>query len=356
MRLRFFHILALASCTAAAAAVACGGISDPTKEPGSSSEKTATITGKLTGTTAIPAGAHVALFWSVRDPATGTNGVLLGADAPVVGTSFTMTLNAPPDSVLRDVDKEGSSSTDPYTGSDQGGVAPGTGGSAGTPEPAPAPAPAPTAKLRPMDNVSGTVVTESLMAALGGFVIYVDANGNGQLDIDANSAKSSPDTILGGSSELMIAYLKGGGTLAYEKLRDKSGVLPTPGFNLVWENKERFLPMSALELKLDPNIKWPSGMCGYSVVDAPRSGGAAPAEVKCSADGRSYTYEYPPCVPPPPEPAGLCSSGVQSTCAGAPASPANELPPGPVPSWWPCPVDAEDAGTPNTKPPVDGGI
>jgi hypothetical protein len=249
-------------------------------------------------------------------------------------------------------------------------------------------------RLAPRDLVGGSI-TEPLSAAVAGFVVYADTNGNGKLDLEGQYA-SSPDEILGGNAELMLVYMKGGGSLDYEKLRDKSGILPATGFNLMW-SEGRWLPLNDVELTLTPTAKLPSGVCyssyGYATggstgsggtpnVDppAPSSGSASSGSLPpsggssgssssggssgvgpnssypsagaeglvCSPDGRGFQYNPPVyCPPSPPPPVGLCAGDVYETsaCAG-PAGWGESLASGAtVPAGWPCPVaDALDGG------------
>ncbi len=371
----------LVACTAGAAALlACGGISDPSRN-GASTEQTATVTGTLTGS-AVPSGARVALLWRTSGPSR----VLVGADVPVVGNTFTMTIGTPPESAFAAIfddgdrasfdddvalpgpgsstsgsggtDTPGSTSSSSSSGSSGASTSSSSGGStSGSPSPLPA-----NVGLRPMDNVTGTVVTDAMSAALGGFVIYVDANGNGQLDVEPNSSLTTTDTIVGGNRELLLAHLRGGGTLAYEKLRDKAGVLPAAGLNLMWSENERWLPLTAIELGLSTARVLPSAVCSGTTDTQPSSyTEPSPSELVCAPDGRSYWYESGPCTMPPPAPPGLCSSDAPDIaygCGGA-SGPVDRLPPGEAPAWWPCPVGgtaAEDAGAPNVTPPgIDAG-
>jgi hypothetical protein len=404
MRLsRSFAYLALAGLgtIAAGGAIACGGISNPDKVSGS--ETTQTITGKLTGA-AAPAGARVALVWRTSAPSRA----IVGADVPIVGSGFTMTLSSPPAEAY--VSAEGATVGTSVT---EGSSGSSTSGSPGTAEPLPAPAGTSSggsssggssgsgmsrvpgmqlpsaARLRPLDSTAtGTVVSDPLMGAFAGFVIYEDTNGNGQLDFQPNGSLSTSDKILGGNRELLLVALKGGGQLAYEKLRDRSGVLPERGFNLMWTERERWLPLSAIELGLGENDKvLPATVCGGSSIsssdgiigssgssgtsnDTPSSSGGssgsggtesppsssssssgAPnvngSDVICAPDGRSYEYAAVPCNAPAPEPPGLCSSGAPDIACASPAG-GVKLPDGPIPSWWPCTVTggqgAIDAG------------
>jgi len=63
-------------------------------------------------------------------------------------------------------------------------------------------------KLTPRDAVSGQI-TKPLSAAVAGFVVYVDTNGNGRLDIEGEYATPT-DEVIGGNEELLLAYLRDG--------------------------------------------------------------------------------------------------------------------------------------------------
>jgi hypothetical protein len=222
--------------------------------------------------------------------------------------------------------------------------------------------------VRPQ-NVSGQI-TGAFMGASGGFVVYNDANGNGQLDIDPKTG-ASPDPIIGGNHDLKLMYLTGGGQLDYEKGRDKAGVLPTAGFNLLWDDGERWLPLNLVELKISKNeARLPWSVCStYDWAANPTPGnvprdedgvGTIPdpgpyptpgdPDLTCHPGGRSYSYGHCP-PPPPPPPPGLCTEGsvnVTAPCAKAYRS----LSPGqPVPPGWPCPVEED-----GPKPEVDAGV
>ena len=375
-------------------AVACGGINDPTigKTP---SAKVATISGALTGTGA-PTGAHVALVWR-----TGKDGgYAVGADAPVVDGKFTLVLETPPDGYF--MDETGSSATvsapgessppsagtsgstgssgtggptvtdDGGTAGSSGGSTSGSGSSSGTGGRSLIP------KITPSDTAGGQIAP-AFTVAVAGFVVWSDANGNGVLDL-SGATVASPDKLLGGNSELFIADLRGGGALDYEKLRDKSGILPTEGFNLVW-TQGRWLPLNEVELKLTTSIpKLASPVCGGSSSATPStvgnsggtigggsSGGSSSGStgngaygswfgpfpsptdplLRCSPDGRSWTYDRCP-TPPPPPPEGLCSSGVtfDEPCASDFESLVVGANP---PADWPCPtaITGSDAGAPS---------
>jgi hypothetical protein len=344
--------------------LACGGLSDPNK-----SEPVATISGALTGTS-VPANARVALVWRKNG-----GGVWVGADAPVVSGKFSFALNgAPPDDVIS-----------PASASAQTGYA--GGGTGRTAEPVATPAPAPARIATGQTNVSGSL-SKPLSSGVAGFVVYADKNGTGQLDLVGNEA-SSPDQILGGASELVVAYLQDGTTLDYEKLRDGAAQLPARGYNLMW-TKERWLPLNAVELTLKSNTNLPSAVCsnstgfGYDTTPTselpppmPSGGtggtttgiGGYPSKgdprLTCADDGRAFTYGGD-CDESLVD--GLCTSAYVRSC-GDPVSVTRlspyetELPPN-----WPCDVPDGvttptgggtattpiDAGTPDPNP-ADGG-
>ncbi|MDB4938403.1 MAG: hypothetical protein JWP87_5375, partial [Labilithrix sp.] len=92
-RLRF--ALLSSSVLALAGVVACGGISDPTRNGGEG--RVATVSGALTGV-AVPANAHVALVYRkvISTMGSATTAVVeVGSDAPIVGGKFTMNLSEP---------------------------------------------------------------------------------------------------------------------------------------------------------------------------------------------------------------------------------------------------------------------
>jgi len=389
---------------AAVASTACGGISDPTKGGGTEG-RVATVSGALTGVT-VPANARVALVYrKVTTDATGSHGTVeVGTDVAAVGGKFTMNLGVPADEYFSSTDGTsfGNVSSPPSTGvlpapAPEGSAGGGSGGTSTSGSPGAFHAFG-AAQLTPRDIVSGQI-TEPLSAAVAGFVVYADTNGNGKLDLEGEYA-SSPDQILGGNNELMLVYLKGGGSLDYEKMRDKSGILPTAGFDLAW-TEGRWLPLTEVELKLTANAQLPSPVCqsSYGVdnvadgtedvpptdptgtngagtsggtptssVDAgagpssgsssggdPGSGYPSPSDpnLHCSPDGRSYTYSGgdSTCPPPPPVPTGLCAGdvSVDYPCAIAGGYGNALASDAPVPAGWPCPTDSSDGGT------ADGG-
>ena len=404
-------LMLVASTACATAVFACGGISDPTKQ----GETVATVSGSLTGTT-VPAGARVALVWRTASSSTETGGYALGDDVPVVGGKFSISLAVPASAYFSELD--GSTSfnsgsvdvppsaggSDPSSGSSTSGSAGTSSGSGGTSSSGGSTSSSSgggAKQVTPKDMAGGSIVTQPLSAAVAGFVVYVDTNGNGKLDLSGQWAAST-DTILGGASDLVLTYLKDGGALDYEKLRDGSGILPTAGFNLAWTEKERWLPLNEVELKLTANAQLPYPVCstsgyyagsgsgsssggsgtvdpvattkpspppeldagGSSSSSSGSSGTATDAgspsaypdpsdpNLKCSADGTSFSYSYPstPCVPDPtPAPTGLCTGGIVYDtvgCATGGGYGASLPSDGMIPEGWPCTV---------VKPSKDGG-
>lgn len=370
MNLLRLSSLFLAPALLASIALACGEITDPTQ----STEKTATVSGALTGTS-VPAGARVAVVW--RNGNSG--GVVVGAEAAIVNGKFTMALSAPPNGYffpmegndydsLSDAPNTVTPSPTPVAGADastpsgSSGIDPGgstsssSGGGGSTSSSGGAKI---AQKIGTRTDVSGGI-TEPLNVATAGFVVYVDANGNGKLDLDGEYA-SSPDTILGGNKELFLAYLKGGGQLDYEKLRDKSGILPVAGFNLAWD-EGRWLPLSLVELQITDKAKLPSAVCdadasgggtpgynpsttepavpGSSSSSGGFPGGAAypaPDDPALTCVDNGHMFYYGTC---PPAPTGLCASDYPPPCAKSGHSYAGDEPP----VGWPCPITGPSSG------------
>ena len=385
-RLPFLSLAAVASLGAITAVVACGGISDPTKGSG---ERVATVSGALTGMT-VPANTRVALVWK----AGGAGGYAVGSDVAVVNGKFTMDLSTPPSSYffVAESDYDGLSggdtappvpdSTEPAAPDTSGGTSSGAGGgstssssgaSGGGSTSGGGQSFAFSNQLSPRDTVSGQI-NQPLSVAVAGFVVYVDTNGNGKLDIEGPHAKPTDD-VIGGNKELLLAYLRDGGALDYEKLRDRSGILPQAGYNLAWD-EGRWLPLNVVELKLSAKTKLPGAVCSgesSSIDETPSapppssssSGGPGDTgypdpndpNLTCAPDGRSWSYSSP-CTPPPPPPApeGLCGpsywgSDTSGRCGGGFGS---AIPDGaPIPEGWPCPVinSGADAGIGD----IDGG-
>lgn len=373
-------ILVLASLSAIpviCGAAACGGISDP-----NGSGPVATVSGELISSEPVPANAHVAFVWR-----TGlSGGFAVGADSAITNGAFSLNIPSPSQGYLfpADQDRELATSPDeapPIEGSTGSSGGSGSGGSASG------------GGVAPQTVVRGKI-TGDMSVAVGGFIIYVDKNGNGQLDIGQDG--ESPDEMIGGNKDIFLAFLQGGGALDYEKLRDKSGVLPQQGFNLAWEDEERWLPLNLVELKLaNRHRRLPSMICRGGG-DAPVSsdvtypapapapggnptdpdtmdGGVAPRtypdpndpNLTCGPDGRSFSYRVD-CPKPVPMPTPEVKPGV---CGGYDDSPdigyaepgcasgyGESLADGePIPEGWPCPV-AQDGGPADAGPDAtDGG-
>ena len=372
-RLPFLSLATVVALGAIAAGVACGGISDPTKGSG---ERVATVSGALTGM-AVPANTRVALVWKAGE----AGGYAVGSDVAVVNGKFTMDLSAPPSSYFfaAESDYEGLSgsgsseppmpdSTEPGLPKDDsaGGSTSSSSGASGSSTSGGGQSFAFGSQLSPRDTVSGQI-NQPLSVAVAGFVVYVDTNGNGKLDIEGPYAKPTDD-VIGGNKELLLAYLRDGGALDYEKLRDRSGILPQAGYNLAWD-EGRWLPLNVVELKLSAKTKLPGAVCsgsGTSSFDEPpsprpsssSSGGPGSTgypdpndpNLICSSDGRSFSYTAP-CADPapsPPQPEGLCASSYSVSpsggCGGVGYGSA--IPDGePAPEGWPCTVvNTGDAG------------
>lgn len=334
---------------------ACGGISDPNQPSSGTKVRAGTVTGALKGS--APSNARVAVVWKKAD-----SGFALGADSPVVQGKFTLDVTVPAEECFFDPGRDISVVTDTAPPSVSGNepAAPSTtgGGPTGT---------APSG-LRPLTNVSGSV-SEKLSVAVAGFVVYADTNNNGKLDLEAPNA-SSTDEILGGNRDLMLTYLRNGTGLDLEKLRDKSGIAPIRGLNLLWDEK-RWVGLDVAELELDADARLPSGVCASttsSVQEDTDNGSSGeprelgPDDVVCSPDGRSYTYkENATCGSTTPVDAGapgLCSTGIDYTDACPPMAGVVLPVDGGVPPNWPCPVEVDggaapiDAGAPST----DGSV
>jgi hypothetical protein len=379
----------LLSCSLPIAAVACGGISDPTI----GSERVATVSGALTGS-AVPANARVALVYRKVATVGGdrTSTVEVASDVAIVAGKFSMNLGMPAADYFSPIDGDSVRETTvgsapPSTGAEQapdpapsagGGSTSGGGGAFGS-------------NVGTRDLVGGGI-TEPMSAAIAGFVVYADSNGNGKLDLEGPYA-STPDQILGGNKELMVVYLKDGGALDYEKMRDKSGILPASGFNLAW-SEGRWLPLNVVELKLSASANLPSAVCSGAVGSAgsgssgnvatpapvgdsagPSSGSSSGSSdtlgrypsptdpgLQCAPDGRSFTYTSgsgcPPYTPQP-QPVGLCAGGGYDYAETAPCAGggyASSLVSGePVPEGWPCQVDDAGAADAGADGSADGG-
>lgn len=359
---------------AVAAAFGCGSVSNR------NDTSIATVSGTLSGD--VPAGARVAIVWHA--PKGGA--WVVSNEAPVVGGAFSINLTgAPADDLFFDPNESGingggalppdapraSPEPAPSTGGSAGGSSSGFNGG----------------NVRTKDVVSGSVGTP-MQAAIAGFVLYVDKNGNNALDVSGNG--ESPDEIVGGSHELVLTYLRDGTNLDYEKLRDDTQQLPSRGYNLFFTARNRWLSLSSVGLTLgddrlpspvcyvgdegnvsydDSTPAYPgsssSGSSGTVGVDAGApSGYPDPGDpnLRCAPDGRSFSYEScsPPPPPPPPTPKTLCSDGDITVSAGGCGGYGAVLPPdGSIPPGWPCPVSGDVDGGPapsaDASAPVDAG-
>lgn len=340
-RLAFRTLRSGLACAALCAPLAaCGDLSDPTK-PGE--ERVAVISGALTGA-AAPEGARVALVWMTNTAVPVGYSLAVGGESPIVDGAFSIPLDTPPSY---------------YAPWDVKPTEPGGSESGGDPsDPVPPtevlpPSMLPTA-FRPLDT-RGSIVGTDLEAARGGFVVYLDTNGNGKLDIETDG--SSPDEILGGNERLLLAHMRGGGSLDYEELRDSTGVAPAPGYNLRLLHT-RWLPLDRVELKLGDK-QLPGWMCGHTqaieepdpTVDGPDPLPGEPESpypspddpnLTCGAGGYSFTYEVP-CPPRATPKPSLCTPDRGwTTDACAPVIHREDLPDGAEPpEGWPCPITGD---------------
>lgn len=237
MILRYTPIAALLMTSAFGALVACSSLSDPAKgtanpAPAATTDppgtQTTKVSGALTAGTTAPSGARVALLWRLPNAtvASGSD-VVLGADG-----SLSMDLAAPPDSYLvaADPNQNGYPLYD------------------GLPSAYP-----PT--------------NSALRVARAGFAIYQDTNGNGKLDITDATTSETSDTIVGTANDYYLTYFASGSDLDYEKMRDKSGVLPHDGYNLTWTGDEnsngipRWMGLNLIEISVGADMGVSEKVC-----------------------------------------------------------------------------------------------
>jgi hypothetical protein len=390
------------SAAAVAAFVACGGISDPTKSsPETSIGK---VSGALTGGASLPSGAQVALVWRVGN----ANKWVVGQTVTPVAGKFSFDISAPPNEYFAKAPETFDKVLGPGPTGDQeapsaiSGGAPGAGGVSGAggtsgmvplgdvdggtvgpigplPDSGVADSGVEPQAIHPLDDLGGTIggADGTMESAIAGFVVFVDKNGNGQLDLDPTMLGSSKDEIIGGNAEFIVTYLRGGTSLDFEKLRDKAGQLPAAGINLGWL-QGRWFPTDGVELKLGDNTRLPPLVCTRfdepGLVCAPGdsipcvcfdSDVEARGTQHCSADGKSITMcdcgtpSTPLIRPGDPrlhcQADGSWSYSGDPRCAldrlcdatfsgnsyfggGCSSSYASSKPPVPVASDWPCPV------------------
>jgi hypothetical protein len=262
---------------------ACGSISDPTRASGlgaaAPAPKVRKVSGALVG--AAAPNLHVALVWKV-----GTTSAAVLGDAVVTDGHFTIELPTVPEEFLAPAETDFLALT--------GGLDWQSGAPDGTQE----------GSGRPVDPDAGSDVLEGevggpLRSATAGLVAYLDTNGNGQLDIE-QSYVSSPDELVGGNSEIVLVYLRGGGPLDHEKLADRSAVRSHPGFNLAWFER-RWLSLEEAQLTLGSLQVLPKKVCsflpgkygdrGLGIIGMPP---VNDPRLHCAADGLSWTYDQPP--------------------------------------------------------------
>lgn len=337
-------VRSLAAVSILGALFGCGGLANP-------DGSIATVSGNLKGT--APNGSHVAIVW--RSP---KGEFVVTNDTAVVNGTFAFDLEGPPDDSLFSLMDTSRNSTvsDPTVGNNSGAPTSGSGGAApsGT-------SGAASYGLQLLDTVSGTV-SSPLSFAVAGFVVYEDKNGNGKLDLTGSNA-DSPDKIVGGSSELVLTYLRDGSDLELEKLRDSAGQKPTRGYQLAWIPKGRWLPLTGVDLTIgvdtlpsdvcyggsggsssagspngstldvsgssdggvgtEPVDAGPANIDGGVDVDGGASGGgtggysgypsSSDPNLRCSADGRSFTYA---CIYDAGTGGGTIDAGPPSTSRG----------------------------------------
>lgn len=358
--------LSLLTATAASISVlgsvaACGGISDPSRSDGT----IATVAGALSGA-ALPAKTRVAIVWRA-DAATH---YAVGADVAVVDGKFAFDLAAPQQAYLvptqADDFGDGAGAQNTYEDDAPPQAAPSTPPSTGTPAASSAKE-AFAANVTPRDGVGGQI-SNGLAVGFAGFVVYVDTNDNGKLDL-AGELAASTDEIIGGNSSLTLTYLQGAGATDLETLRDKVNALPAAGYNLLWSEGGRWMPLTSVDLKLNGAARLSSFVCsapstdGDSAQNAP-SDSATPGSVpdakaypigtnpdgspnydalgpyiSCSDDGRSF-ISTGPCTNGTPAGAGLCAPlATEESCP--PGVPVSLAAGEPFPAGWPCPVGVE---------------
>jgi hypothetical protein len=359
MKLRSVHLVSLG---AGLVVSACGSLSGNTSQH----PVLTTLHGELSNPQSLSfdssaSATHVAVIWL------GMNeGYSIAEDLPVLPvfpSQFKLEIRDPPPAeamITAAASQAGGGQAPP-----QGDPVPSQGPSSGpAPSPAPAPSSGPTASPTPS-------APPDFALAVGSVVAYEDLNGNGKLDLVDEGATSYVDRILGANPGLVLVYIQGTltpGTDFANLLRDDSGSLPQPGFNLFHSaqgtDKSAWLSMDTLyELPLTGDPRFASMMCrnglGFSTAPASPSPGQPPlsdagldaalddAEIdaavppdpplpspndpnlKCAPDGRSFTDCAPPA--PPPQPTLCAPQQVGLECGSIPA-------PTPLPPNWPCPV------------------
>lgn len=338
------HRLTYALLAGVGAVVACGELTDPSKAAKETAP--ARISGALGGGDADGGseGLRVAVVWRAGEG----GGHASAKDVPVVAGRFSLDLDPPPDAYLFAVDAAPIKivpTPPPGAGAD-GGT---DDWDAGSWEPwadggteVEAEAGIFPRSLAPRDNVSGTVGNRSeLRVALAGFVVYRDTNGNGRLDF-AGDYLTSPDEIVGGNVDLTIRYFAGGGALDYEKLRDRSGVLPHAGFNLglAVDGGTRWVALDLAELSVGGRRKLPREVCFIPStyrMDPPDFWGPAqypsPGDpgLRCAIDGSAFLFDTVGCRAFAP-PGSLCiEEDEEISCQTGAERPS------PAPADWPCP-------------------
>lgn len=220
---------------------ACDSLSDPAKSAAPPLVLDAAGT-QVSGTlvqTDIPADTRVALLWKTERALTR------GPEAPVIGGRFTIELGEPP--------------TDTLMGD-----------------------------LIVTDH--GLPGQNTFPIARAGFVVYVDSDGNHQLDVDEHGTSS--DRILGGNTSFVLTYVPEAPLTDYLNLRDDQRQIPHAGYNLMKDDGEsrRWAPFDRVELSLATK-RLPNDVCDrlryydYQGLETP----AGTEAIDCDWTQRSYT-------------------------------------------------------------------
>jgi hypothetical protein len=370
-------LLFLAGALAFAAVYGCGSISNR------DNASIATINGTLNGAS-VPAGTRVALVWAGKN-----NTWVVSQETAIVSGSFTIDLTtAPADDLFFTPNDSPNVNTPTVSTGDTGNAPPPTqvsgGGSGGTSSGG--------ANIRPKDNVSGSVSGTALSAAIAAFILYVDTNGNGHLDLDAGQDATTPDQIIGGTRELSLVYLRDGSNLDYEKMRDKTSTLPSHGYNVFWSTQSRWLTLDKVELSLKDqgmpydvcnagSLAGSSSFDNVSSTDPMPAGGSsgtvggtndqsyawgtnhaapsttsgpypAPGDPNLSCFDNGRTWYYDSCRSGTAPTPGLCGAYHPVACQNYGAHLGSSSA---TPSGWPCTITAT-GGAADAGPPNDAGF
>jgi hypothetical protein len=335
--------LLLGGAALIAGAWACDSLANPDDNGQTRGAVISQVSGALIGD--VPNNTHVTVVW--RKP----SGVgVLGDDGAVVDNKFTVNLAAPPDSILENADGQTTSASSGGSSSAPT-VTVGAGGPNGSTESsADASAGIGTQSVKIATAVSGSTIATPLQRAIAGFIVYVDKNGNGKLDLDESSG-STTDQIIGGNVSLTLYFFKDGGNLDYVALRDGTNT-PTPGFNLrlaTETGSNVWVPLDQAELKLQATTL-PTNVC-VNVANI-ESGVDAGIAGQCAPDG--YHVIVQSCSSQTGPSAGVCSANGVPNVSGCSYSDG-----GTEGMYWgyPCGMDSDGgvAGYDSGTPTYDGG-